>query len=311
VVSVRSGVTIWAAIAGLALSGCAGRTTQETGPTRNLKPRDLVAVEGPAPAGRFYVKAGENELASDLYEVLFPSSRFDRLTTNARVSTLDGCRERIIVAAAQKEVGFTDHLQELRNNELMPVEGLGLEPGSDPHAAADCRILFTRLAPGGHGSKEVRLWDPASGSSSTVTAGATIVGAAWGPGGRIVVLHREPDGPELVVKQPDGNQTKITPGVADVGNVQWGQAGWMAMGVRQPEQPPTATLFINPSSGERSTLDGWLPLAWSPDGQQLLVTDAPKGTTLALVELPNLAKTRNVGVSEVGTVWDAVWLPGA
>ena len=288
-----------------------GRTTQETGPPRNIKPRDLVAVEGPAPTGRFYVKAGENEFASDLYEVLFSSSQFDRLTTNARVSTVDGCQDRIVVAAAQKKVGFTDHLQELRNDDLMPVQGLGLVPGSDPHVAPDCRILFTGLAQGGRGSKEIRLWDPASGGSSTVTAGETIVGAAWGPGGQIVVLYREPGGPKLVVRQPDGNQTEIAPGVADVGNVQWGQAGWMAMGVRQPEQPPIATLFINPSSGERSTLDGWLPLAWSPDGQQLLVTDAPNGTTLAVVELPNLTKTRNVGVSEVGTVWDAVWLPRA
>jgi hypothetical protein len=56
-------------------------------------------------------------------------------------------------------------------------------------------------------------------------------------------------------------------------------------------------------------LDGWLPLAWSPDGQQLLVSEARNGTTLAVVELPDLTKTRNVGVSGVGTVWDVAWLP--
>lgn len=47
------------------------------------------------------------------------------------------------------------------------------------------------------------------------------------------------------------------------------------------------------------------------DGSQLLVTDTEKGTTLAVVKLPDRMKTRNVGVSEVGKVWDAVWLPEA
>lgn len=83
------------------------------------------------------------------------------------------------------------------------------------------------------------------------------------------------------------------------------------MGVRRPQQPPTRTLFLNPATGERWTLDGWLPLSWSPDGSQLLVTDTEKGTTLAVVKLPDRMQTRNVGVSEVGKVWDAVWLPEA
>lgn len=131
-----------------------------------------------------------------------------------------------MVAAAQQSVGFTDHLQELQDRKLAPVAALGLEPGSDPHVSGDCRILSTRLAPGGSGAKEVRLWDPAKATSTTVAADPAIVSAAWGP-----------------------------------------------------------------------------------DGQQLLLADAKKGTTLAVVELPDLTKTRNVGASEVGAVWDAAWLP--
>lgn len=94
------------------------------------------------------------------------------------------------------------------------------------------------------------------------------------------------------------------------GTPPWGKSGWVAMDVFTTQhQPPTATLFMNPTTGQRSTLDGWLPLAWSPTGDQLLVRDAAKGTTLAVVDASNLTTTRNVGVSEVGTVWDAVWLP--
>ena len=109
--------------------------------------------------------------------------------------------------------------------------------------------------------------------------------------------------------KPDGTQTTIKPEQPDVGNLQWGRGGWIATGISESQRPPTGTLFVNPTTGARSALNDWLPLSWSPDGRQLLVADAKNGTTLAVVELPDLTKTRNVGVSEVGTVWDAAWLP--
>lgn len=136
-----------------------------------------------------------------------------------------------------------------------------------------------------------------------------MVGAAWGPEGEIVVLKREPGGPRLLILRPDGTESEVDPQVPDVGNTPWGKSGWIAMAVFEPRKPPTATLFINPTTGDRSMLDGWLPLAWSPDGSQLLVTDSQEGTTLAVVERPDLTRTRAVGVSTVGTIWDAVWLP--
>jgi hypothetical protein len=74
---------------------------------------------------------------------------------------------------------------------------------------------------------------------------------------------------------------------------------------------PLARCSSTPPPGERSQLDGRLPLAWSPDVRQLLVAEAGRGTTLAIVELPDLTRARNVGVFEVGTVWDPVWLPPA
>jgi hypothetical protein len=143
------------------------------------------------------------------------------------------------------------------------------------------------------GSRHRCRFRPFSGRDADISAGPP-------PGRRSSFLGRH-----------DGSQATIKADQPDVGNPQWGRSGWIAIDVAQPRQAPTGTLFLNPSTGERSLLNGWLPLAWSPDGGQLLVAEATHGTTLAVVELPDLTKTRNVGVSEVGTVWDAAWLPPA
>jgi hypothetical protein len=298
-----------AAVITLAVGGCSAKPSQEQG-MKVVRPGDLVAIEGPAPEGRFYVKAGDNSLDADLYEFAFFPPRQDRITRKARVSTVDGCADKVVVSAAQKEVGLTDHLQELQGGRLAPVEKLGTQPGSDPHVSSDCRILYVRLAEAASELiSEVILFDPVTGTSTSVMKGSTLASAAWGPGGEILILKREPTGPELVVVKPDGSQRMIKAEQPDVGNPLWGRSGWIATDIAELRQPPTGTLFINPATMERSQLDGWLPLAWSPDGRQLLVAEAGRGTTLAVVELPDLTRTRNVGVSEVGTVWDAVWLP--
>lgn len=180
------------ATAALILAGCAS-PKQERLPAQQVAPKDLVAVEGPAPVGRFYVKAGEKDLYSDLYEVTFSPLGFERLTKDSRVTTVGGCARKVVVAAAQREVGYADRLQELRGGKLAPVETLGLEIGSDPDVSEDCRILYTRLADAGPTPiQEIKLWDPAKGASSTVISGPTVVGAAWGPEGEIVVLKRSP-----------------------------------------------------------------------------------------------------------------------
>jgi hypothetical protein len=291
------------------LGGCTAKPSRETA-TKDVRLTDLVPVEGPAPVGRFFVKAGANSLDADLYEFHFSPPAQDRITTAARVSTVDGCKDRVVVSAAQKEVGLTDHIQELRAGKLAPLETLGAPVGSDPHLAPDCRMLYLRLVEANPELiNEIVLFDPASGSSKSIAKGSTVASASWGPNGEIVVLKREPTGPVLVIMKPDGSQTTINPDQPDVGNPMWGRGGWLATDIADPQQPPTRTFFVNPATNARSILDGWLPLAWSPDGQQLLVRNANKGSTIGVVDLPDLTKARNVGASAVGIAWDAVWLP--
>jgi hypothetical protein len=298
-----------AAAVTLLLGGCSAKPSRETA-TKDVRLSDLVAVEGPPPVGRFYANAGPNDLDADLYEFRFFPPGQDRITTKARVTTLDGCKDKLVVSAAQKEVGLTDHIQELQGSKLASIEKLGVQRGSDPHVSSDCRVLYLRLVESNPELvNEIVLFDPASGSTTSVAKGTTLASAAWGPNGEILLLKREVSGPVLVVMKADGSQTTIKPEHPDVGNPQWGRGGWIATDIAAPQQRPTGTFFVNPTTGARSVLNEWLPLSWSPDGQQLLVTDAKNGTTLAVVEVPDLTKTRNVGVSEVGSVWDAVWLP--
>lgn len=305
----RALVLLTAAV--LALGGCSARTSRETSEPAEVHPEELVALEGPAPVGRFFAKAGADSLASDLYRVSFSPPTYERLTTDKRVTTVGGCAGKVVVAAAQEEVGYIDTLQELRNGKLVAVEKLGLQNGSGPDLSEDCRILFVQTKGSEpYTTSEIKLFDPATGATSVAASGPTVQGASWGPAGEVLVLRREPAGPRLDVIRPDGSRAELDPQMPDVGNARWGEGGWIAMAVfAHPQQPPTATLFLNPANGQRSTLDGWLPLTWSPAGDQLLVRDAKKGTTLAIAETGNLGKTRAVGVSEVGPVWDAVWLP--
>jgi hypothetical protein len=305
------GLMMLLTVVALPISGCSASPSREEAKPKVVRPGDMVAVQGPAPTGRFFIKAGAESLDSDLYEVTFAPVGYERITTDARVTTVGGCAERVVVAAAQKKVGYVDTLQELRDGVLEPVDKLGLEIGSDPDLFGDCRILFSKTTgnePNTTG--EIKLFDAVTGATSTVTSGPTVEGASWGPHGEVLVLRREPTGPKLDVIRPDGSRTDLDPKVPDVGNTPWGKGGWIAMAVfNQAGQPPTATLFLNPSTGQRSSLEGWLPLDWSPVGDQLLVRDTKKGTTLAVVETADLTKARAVGVSEAGTVWDAVWLP--
>lgn len=294
------------------LAGCSAPASRETSPPKRVSPGDLVAVEGPSPAGRFYAKAGERDLDADLYEVSFTDRQFRRITDKARVSTVGGCKDKVVVAAAQREFGYVDTLQQVESDKLVSLPGIGTPHASDPHLSSDCQLLYLEIAGNEPNLIQQVKIAGATGEPRVVFADHPDVvgGATWGPDGQIVVVKRLPTGTRLVIIRANGTTQEIDPG-ADVGNPQWSSTGWLALTVLLPQAPPTAAVFINPTNGERSTLDGWLPLSWSPDGQQLLVAEAKNGTTLAVVEVSDLTKTRNVGVSEVGTVWDAVWLPPA
>ncbi|MDQ1506973.1 MAG: hypothetical protein QOD57_4700 [Actinomycetota bacterium] len=75
------------------------------------------------------------------------------------------------------------------------------------------------------------------------------------------------------------------------------------------DEPNQKTVFIDPDSGVRSELGNWFPLAWSPDGHRLMVTDAATRKTLALVDVADLTQARVVGHAKKAAFVDLLWLP--
>lgn len=307
-------VVVLAALAGLA--GCDGESPREVREARRPRivaraaPGGPGAGQGAAPVGQFFLKAGVDKLNADLFVASFGPAHYERLSTDRRVTTVGGCPGRVVVAAPQPDVG--DTLREFKNGQLVPAGFLSDPAGSNPHLSPDCRLLFSRRHPdaGGGTFNDVNLFDPTTGKVTPVASGPTVAGASWGPGGEILVLRREPAGPRLQLIKPGQSAVELFPAVPDVTNPQWGRTGWIAMAAYAAGgRRPSATLFLNPTTGEQTTFYGWLPLAWSPDGTELLVRDGFKGTTLAVVSVTDLAHARNIGDSEVGPVWDAVWLP--
>jgi hypothetical protein len=298
----------------LALIVAVGAGCQAETKTAVPEPVKITPTPEPPPpgAGRFYVKAGANSLNADLYEMRFSPLEFRRLTTDSRVTTIGGCDQRLIVSAAQKDVGYADRLQEFRDGTLQPVSGLGRPPASDPHVAPDCRILYYEQAEAnGALVGEVRLWDPAKGTTITLEQGDPdrLAGATWGPGGAIAVLRRGPEGAKVTVTRPNGSKQEVDPKMADAGNTQWGASGWLAIGEYPAgAEDPTGTVFVNPATGGRQSLPGWAPLVWSPDGTRFLLAKADDGNRLGVVEVADLTAVRDVGSSTVGPIWDAVWL---
>ena len=284
--------------------------------TKTAAPEPVKVAPTPEPPppgpGRFYVVAGANSLNADLYEMRFSPLDFQRLTKDSRVTTIGGCDQELIVSAAQKEVGYADRLQAFRDGTLQPIPGLGRPPASDPDVAPDCRILYYEQAEAnGALVGEVRLWDPAKGTTTTRERGDPdrLAGATWGPSGAVAVLRRGPEGAKVTVIRPDGSKQEVDPKMADAGNTQWGMSGWLAIGEYPAGgEDPTGTAFVNPATGGRQSLPGWVPLVWSPDGKRFLIAKADDRTRLGVVEVTDLTGVRDVGSSTAGPIWDAVWL---
>jgi hypothetical protein len=68
------------------------------------------------------------------------------------------------------------------------------------------------------------------------------------------------------------------------------------------------TILLDPLRGKRSTVEGWRPLAWSPDGDRLLVKDSATGRKLGVVELADHSSVQEIG-RLTGPVFDVDWLP--
>lgn len=316
-----------AASAVLALGGCQATVTSESREAVPLEvtsgPATFTAEPGPKLEGRFYaVIGGDTSNDNRLYDLRFSPPGLRLLSEARRVSSVGACPGRVVVAAGQPEVGYSDHLQELRGDELRALEDLGLQAGFNPELDQRCRVAYTWVDRDTESlDYELRVWEPGQKTGRTwfrARAGdGSLVSPDWGPDGEVAVVRLDPKhsgqrstgtppGPPaaVIIVRPDGSSSEITLG-GDPGVLSWGTR-WLA--VMERTAGTEGTIFIDPEGGSRSVLKGWHPLTWSPGGDQLLVNDAAKGGTLGVVDASDLSSVKVVGRVS-GPVFDIDWLP--
>jgi hypothetical protein len=215
------------------------------------------------------------------------------------------------VAAAQPEVGYDDHLQSFRQGRFGPVDGLGTPHAFYPVLRPDCRFLYTEPPVQDDAFDRLHVWDPAAKKDTVVAAAPEFGGTSWGPGGAIAFVERsrtrpgaEPVDRALVILTAKGQRREIPPPATDLRQLFWGATNWMAIGRHTGD----VTVLLQPDTGERHDLTGWVPRAWSPDGKQLLVAEAGRHRKLGLVEISDLGTVKPLGEAPM-PVLDTVWLP--
>ena len=282
-------------------------------------PATLTAEPGIKPDGRFYtVIGGETSNDNRLYELRFTPPSLALLTQTPRVSSVSACPNKVVVAAGQPEVGYSDHLQELHDADLGPVDGFGVQPGFTPELDERCRIAYTWVDRDAESLiDELRLWDPAEKVPKTLYRGKAgdgpLVNPDWGPDGQVAVVRQAPSPtaqspqasggrpPAVIIVRPDGSHSEVTV-AGNAFGLAWGKK-WLAV-----MDEPEGTVFVDAAGARRADIKGWYPLTWSPDGNQLLLHDAATRRTLGVVDAADLGTVKPVGRVS-GPVWDADWLP--
>jgi len=293
-----------------ALGACDSGKRNEGGQESEQSTTTTIA-EGIPPTGRFLAVAGEQSLDAGLYEIRFAPLRLERLSDASRVGAISACATEVVVAAAQQEVGFSDTLQTLRSGKLVPFEGLADAKGSSPALTSDCRMAYKAVDRSDPALIDrLHLWDPGSGTDTVVYSSSELLGLDHGPNGQVSVIEGnrgEPGQPVAatgIVIISAGGLRSIPAPAPDLGVLRWGASSWMAIGRNEAK----STLFLDPQTRAKSELAGWRPLAWSPDGSELLVADSAEYRTLGIVQATDLSAVRTLGRVEVG-VYGAAWLP--
>lgn len=252
---------------------------------------------------------------ADVYGITFTPLRAYRLTVDKRISYLSADPERVVVAAADQGVDLLGQLG--LHGQIVEIPGFGRPHAFGPELQHDGTVRFSDDE--GSGPKDGRYlsWDPATSKTRVLHRESSQVfgGTHAGPGGQFVYTYgaRTETGIDRVVVVSKG-RAKSFDTAESTGGSSWG-ARFISVRVLEPTGgfgPATGLLLLDPGTGKRVEVPGWSPIAWSPDGNRLLVqrtggaADAP--SELAVLDPENPTAPRSLGTVPYLTLYQGSWI---
>jgi hypothetical protein len=234
------------------------------------------------PAGVFYVLAGKGLASLNLWQVT-QGGRERQLTHNRRgfgIDAFDASSAGIILADGSSNGDDLARLTPRGPLLLRQTSGrLALLRGSSPDIRNDGTIGYVSppVRPGSRTGSDFEIW-----TQRSFTGRGTILlrqrhplaGPVFGPHGQIAVegWAGRPGGrrPSVLIFR-DGDVRRLLTGVAAIPSLMaWGQQA-PALALAFPDH---AAELLFPDGRRQRLPAGWQPLAWSPDGTELLMQSA-------------------------------------
>ena len=263
---------------------------------------------------------------SDVMRLELPSLAFERLTTEARATSVALAEDGRILATSESSHGLIE---------------VGVETVSQLPSGPD--LVAVAVGPSGEQATVVSVIEDGASSGTTTNdlrvEGETVIRGAvalsvptFDPTGRLAVLQARPstrhlfhdtdlvvfDGITEVARQrvrgiPPSGALSARPALS------WSSQGLVAISGgrmdsfqgRSGDEALNTTLIVEPDTGATiRTIEGWHGLAWSPDGTGLLLTRpvAPGTTEVAVAYGPSLISIENIGRVD-GYLTGLVWRP--
>jgi hypothetical protein len=275
------------------------------------------AVQEPRPAHFDAIVIGNEQddvRHGDLFGMTFQPLRRYRLTTDKSIDSVAASGDAVIVSAADQQV---DQLGQLGpGGQILPIPGLGRPHAFGPEIRPDGVIRyedaegdepydgrFIEWNPRTKSQKVLRVAKGGFGSPSTLPGDLLLYsGQTRANAGRILIV-----GP--------GNASKLYQIAQRIGQAAIGPK-LLAIDVEDPkiDYVTVGLVLFDPKTGKQDRVDGWSPVAWSPDGTKLLVErlGAPAGVAseLALLNPADATHPRLIGTVPHLAMYQGSWLRG-
>lgn len=213
----------------------------------------------------------------------------------------------MVVSSAPESAGYVDQVQELRRGSLRPIQGLGPIHAFAPDVDEDGTVLYLELDRTAQPPRfQLREWRSDEISRTRFSTENPLTAPAVASGQTVVVIEKRLPANVLHVLSPSGDDSAIEAPIADAIVVHANRRGLLALSNQPNEEALQRTTVITEDGEVVTKIDGgWAALAWSPDGEDLLLR---KGHAIGVAFRQNSWDPIEIGRSSQGEWLDAVWI---